>query len=211
MLTTTRLPFGPAALVIPLFLTAAPAEPGAVATRSLTVQPAGPRGGEAGSKYFNVEGKKNGKYASYGLLTFPAPEAGTKAGKIEGLTLTLVQSIPSFARDGKVRFFLVDAARLDPEVQKFDEVSLSGLGDKVGGRHAVGAGEFKKMETGHADTFTLSLDESARKLVERRLGTTGEIHLLITPDDEDVAATYFGAGEAESERRPRLALKLASP
>jgi hypothetical protein len=94
---------------------------------------------------------------------------------------------------------------------KFDEASASGLGDKFGGRLPIGTDEFKKVETGHADTFRLTLDEAARKLLEGRLGTKGEIHLLIIPDDEGVAATYFGAGEEEVGRRPRLALKLASP
>ena len=33
-----------------------------VASKSLTVQPNGPRPGDAGSKYFNIEGKDNEKY-----------------------------------------------------------------------------------------------------------------------------------------------------
>lgn len=211
MLTRYRPLFGLTVFAIPLLLAAGPEGPESVATKSYTVQPAGPRSGEGGSRYFNIEGKQKSKYTSYGLLTFPAPKAGAKAGKIEGLTLTLVQSIPSFAQDGKIRFFLLDAARLDTEGLKFEEARPGGLGDKFGGRHAVGSGEFKKVETGHTDTFTLTLDEAARKLLEGRLGNKGEIHLLIIPDDEDVAATYFGAGEEESGRRPRLTLRTASP
>ena len=41
-----------------------------VASKSLTVQPNGPRPGDAGSKYFNIEGKNNEKYASFGVLVF---------------------------------------------------------------------------------------------------------------------------------------------
>jgi hypothetical protein len=185
--------------------------PEVAATRSLTVQPAGVRSGTAGAEYLNVEGKGNGKYASYGLLTFPAPSAGEKAGRVEGLTLTLVQSIPRFAKDGKVRFFLVDADRIETEGLKFDEASPGGLGDRFEMRQPIGTGEFKKVKTGHADTFALTLDEAARKLLGRRLDGQGEIHLLIIPDDDGVAATFFGAGEEEAGRRPRLALKVAAP
>jgi hypothetical protein len=40
------------------------------ASKSLTVQPGEPRSGENGSKYFNIEGKENEKYASFGVLIF---------------------------------------------------------------------------------------------------------------------------------------------
>ena len=73
------------------------------ATRSLTIQPAGPRQGEAGSRYFNVEGARNDRYASFGVLVFQFPKG---EGDVEKLSLRLVQSIPRFARDGKVKFLL---------------------------------------------------------------------------------------------------------
>jgi hypothetical protein len=187
------------------------AGPEVAATRSLTVQPAGVRKGEAGAEYCNIEGKGNGKYASFGVLTFPAPEAGASDGRVEDLTLTLVQSIPSFAKDGKVRFFLLDEGRVEPEGLKFDEASPDGVGKRFEGRLPLGTGEFKKVETGHVNTFALTLDDAARKLVGRRLGGGGEIHILIVPNDHAVAATYFGAGEEEAGRRPRLTLKLVSP
>ena len=45
-----------------------------VATKSLTIQPTGPRSGDAGSKYFNIQGKDNEKYASFGVLVFEIPK-----------------------------------------------------------------------------------------------------------------------------------------
>jgi hypothetical protein len=36
------------------------------ASNSLSIQPTGPRTGDNGSKYFNIEGKDNDKYASFG-------------------------------------------------------------------------------------------------------------------------------------------------
>src|SRR5438105_1530494 len=76
-----------------------------VASKSLTVQPSGPRPGEGGSKYFNIEGKENGKYASFGVLVFNIPRE-IQDRNIKSLTLTLVQSIPRFAKDGAMRFLL---------------------------------------------------------------------------------------------------------
>lgn len=212
MTTTSRYTLGIASLALPLLVAAASqAGPDVVAAGSLTVQPAGVRKGEAGAGYLNVEGKRNDKYASYGLLTFPAPEAGEKSVRIEGLTLTLVQSVPKFAKDGKVRFFLLEEGQLEPEGLSFDEASTDGVGKRFEGRLPLGAGEFKKVETGTVNAFTLTLDDAARKLLRRRWEGGGKAHILIVPDDDDVAATYFGAGAQDAGRRPRLTLKLASP
>jgi hypothetical protein len=53
-------------------LTVIPAKAGieVTASKSLTIQPGGPRSGENGSKYFNIEGKDNKQYASFGVLIF---------------------------------------------------------------------------------------------------------------------------------------------
>ncbi len=65
----------------------------AVASKSLTVQPSGPRSADAESKYFNVEGKDNDKYASFGVLVFEIPKE-VRDKKVKSVTLSLVQSIP---------------------------------------------------------------------------------------------------------------------
>ena len=75
------------------------------ASKSLTVQANGPRTGEAGSKYFNIEGKDTGKYASFGVLVFEMPkEIG--GSKIKSVALTFVQSVPAFAKDGEIKILL---------------------------------------------------------------------------------------------------------
>ena len=58
--------------------------------------------GDNASKYFNIEGTDNGKYASFGVLAFEMPKE-IKGSKIKGMTLTLVQSVPAFAKDGAVK------------------------------------------------------------------------------------------------------------
>ena len=81
----------------------------AAATRSVTVQKAGVRGGKPGEIYLNVEGRHNGeggKYASFGVLEFPAPKIAGDGSKGGTLALTLVQSVARFSKDGKVKFYL---------------------------------------------------------------------------------------------------------
>jgi hypothetical protein len=82
-----------------LFIPLARADEDVTASKSLTVEPDGPRAAEAGKKYFNIEGKDNGKYASFGVLACEMPKE-IKGSKIKGTTLTLVQSVPAFAKDG---------------------------------------------------------------------------------------------------------------
>src|SRR5215470_16928004 len=75
------------------------------ASKSLTIQPGGPRSGENGSKYVNIEGKDNKQYASFGVLIFEMPKE-VQDKKVKSATLTLVQSVARFSKDGAIRFFL---------------------------------------------------------------------------------------------------------
>ena len=43
------------------------------ASKCLTIQANGPRQGDAGTKYFNIQGKDNGRFASFGVLVFEMP------------------------------------------------------------------------------------------------------------------------------------------
>jgi hypothetical protein len=130
------------------------------ASRSLAVQPAGPREGQAGSRYFNVEGAKNEKYASYGVLLFELPKGGGQAGEVKSLTLWLVQSLARFSKNGKVKFFLTEPSAGGTDRLaglKFQAGSSGGVAkDAFKVLHPLVSGEFKKVETGHADTFELS-------------------------------------------------------
>src|SRR5260370_37800907 len=80
--------------------TVAWAGPDFTASKSLTIQSSGPRPGLSGSYYFNIEGKRNEKFASFGVLVFPVPKSDADRN-LKELTLTLVQSILEFAHDGK--------------------------------------------------------------------------------------------------------------
>jgi hypothetical protein len=172
------------------------------ASRSLTIQPGGPRSGEAGTKYFNIEGKDNEKYASFGVLVFEIPKE-VRDKKVTSMTLTLVQSIPRFAKDGAIRVFL--ARNLGaPEHLEFDPNAADGVGKQIKNLHELGSVNFKKVETGKTESFSLAMDD----VVRQRIANGGKLYLVIVPADAAVAATYFGAGENAKEDRPRLTLDL---
>ena len=173
-----------------------------VASKSLTVQPNGPRSGEAGSKYFNIQGKDNEKYASFGVLVFDLPKE-IQDKKIKNLKVTFVQSIPKFAKDGAIRFFL--APDLDSTKDlKFDATTPDGVGGQIKSLLPLGSGDFKKIETGKTESFSLALDDAARGQIAKG----GKLCLVIVPADGAVAATYFGANETDKEKSPRLTLEL---
>jgi hypothetical protein len=173
-----------------------------VASKSLTVQPNGPRPGEPGSKYFNIQGKDNDQYASFGVLVFDMPK-DIQEKKVANVTLTFVQSIPKFAKDGAIRFFLAPDMNAAKDL-KFDAKAPDGVGDQIKPLHPLGSGNFKKTETGKPESFSLTVDNSARA----QIGKGGKLCVVIVPADPAVAATYFGANESDKEKSPRLTLEL---
>jgi hypothetical protein len=183
---------------------AIPAQAGVaiVASQSLTVQPGGPRPGEAGSKYLNIEGKDNEKYASFGVLIFRIPKED-HGKQVKGVTLTLVQSIPRFAKDGAIRFLL--APDLDTaEKLKFDPSAPDGVGSQIKSLHPLGSGEFKQIATGKTESFSLIVDDAVRE----RIAKGGRLCLVVVPADAAVTATYFGANEDAKDKSPGLMLDL---
>jgi hypothetical protein len=182
----------------------------ATATRNLTVQPAGSRPGEVGSRYFNVEGVKKDRYASFGVLVFELPKGGDQAGDVDKLSLRLVQSVSRFTQDGKVRFVVAEPADRGTNPLaglKLEVGSSGGVGkDAFKTLHALGSGAFKKVETGHADTFELKPDETGQRYLRDRIKSGGTIVIVAIPDDDEVAATHFGAGAETDENRPRLSI-----
>jgi hypothetical protein len=152
-----------------------------------------------------VEGAKNDRYASLGVLVFQLPNS---EGEVEKLSLHLVQRIPRFAKDGKVRFLLAEPRDQGTDTLaglKFDPKSPGGLGkDAFKAIHPLGSGTFTKVRTGQANTFDLKPDEAGRTYLRDQLKAGGTFVIVVVPDDEEVAATYFGAGSETEGNRPRL-------
>jgi hypothetical protein len=183
-------------------LIAVPAQAGVevTASKSLTIQPGGPRSGENGSKYFNIERKDNKQYASFGVLIFEIPKE-VQDKRVKSVTLTLVESIPRFSKDGAIGFFLAPDLNGAGDL-KFDTNRSNGLGDRIMAFQAMGSGNFKKLETGKTETFSLTVDDIARE----RIAKGGKLYLVIVPADASVAATYFGANESAKDKCPELTL-----
>jgi hypothetical protein len=135
------------------------------ASKSFTVQPNGPRSGENGSKYFNIEGKDNKQYASFGVLIFEIPKE-VQDKKVKSVALTLVQSVARFSKDGAIRFFLAPDLN-DARDLKFDTNTSDGLGNRIMAFQAMGSGNFKKLETGKTDSFSLTVDDIARERIAK--------------------------------------------
>jgi hypothetical protein len=205
-----------------LLVVAAPSARAGTDTRafaSAIVMPNGPRSGEPGKIYLNAQGKKSssdGRYASFGVIDFHAPAELAQAGKIKGLTLSLVQSIPSFAKSGKVKFYLSTDTKTDiaapaegtTPALKFDMGSDDGLADQLKPRYTLGSGTFTKETNGHVDTFTLTLSDEAEAYLRSQLQKGANIRLIVAPDSDDVAATYCGASNATVTNRPKLSIDV---
>jgi hypothetical protein len=112
------------------------AEIKATATRSLTVQPAGPRQGEPGIHHFNVEETKNDMCASSGVLVSELPEDGDQAVDVERLSLRLLPSLARLSNDGNVPILLAE-----PEDRGMER--LAGSMFEGGPRASVRRGGFR--------------------------------------------------------------------
>ena len=190
------------ALAVLLLGRTARAETEIVASQSLTIQPGGLRQGDAGSDYFNVEGKDNEKFASFGVLVFELPK-DAQVKELKSLTLKLVQTAPRFAKDGALKLFL--APDLDPKADlKFEVDAPDGVGKQIAPLHLLGSADFKSPEKGKAQTFKLAVNEAVRD----RIAKGGKLCLMIVPADAKVAATYFGATDKARDSSPKLALDL---
>jgi hypothetical protein len=115
--------------------------------------------------------------------------------------LVITLSIPSFAKDGAIRFFLAPDLDTTKDL-KFDAKTPDGVGSQIKSLLPVGSGDFKKIETGRTESFSLVVDDAVRGQIAKG----GKLCLVIVPVDGAVAATYFGANETDKEKSPRLTL-----
>ena len=119
-----------------------------------------------------------------------------------------MQSIPRFAKDGKVKLLLAEPRDQVTDTLadlKFDPRSPDGLGKEAfKAVHPLGSGTFPKVKTGQVDTFALTPVQGGRTYLRGQLKAGGTILIVLVPDDEEVAATYFGAGSEPEGDRPRL-------
>jgi len=177
-------------------------------SRSVMITAEGPRKGEAPSRYLNVQGlssRGNSKFASFGIIDFivePAPS--TAAGRMAKLTLVLTQSIPPFAKPGRLLLFITGDPDEDVAGLKFATGGDTPLGAAASGAIPCGEATFTIDATGRKDRFNLELPEKARPTIDRIIGEGGRLRLIVAPGEADVAATYFGVDQQEADVRPSL-------
>ncbi len=178
---------------------------------------------------------QDGRYASFGVLDFPIPASSEDATTREA-SLELTQSLTDFSKDGALKFFLAtdtatsiaaparaeaaregqvakDAPKAEAEANpapsplKFLMMAEGGVGDQLKGLIPAGSGQFSRSKTGDPVVFKLTLDDAAKALLSeaRKAGKT--VRLVVVPGDADVAATFFGAGIAKADQKPRLKLQ----
>jgi hypothetical protein len=180
-------------------------------SRSVMVTPGGPRKGEAPGRYFNVQGlssRGDSKFASYGLLDFDIePGQQNAAGTTRKATLVLTQSIPPFAKPGRLLFFIARDPDEEITTLKFATEGDTALGDALPRCIPCGEATFTIDATGREDRFELHLGEEAEAVLDRLLEDGGRLRLLVVPGATDVAATYFGVEQPEPENRPRLVVE----
>ena len=181
------------------------------ASRSVMITVGGPRKGEAPGRYFNVQGlssRGDSKFASFGLLDFDIEPGQQKAaGPMRKATLVLTQSIPPFAKPGRLLFFMPRDPDEEITTLKFAIEGDTALGDALPRCIPCGEATFTIEATGRKDRFELQLGEEAEVVLDRLLEDGGRLRLLVVPGGVDVAATYFGVEQPEPENRPSLVLE----
>jgi len=186
----------------------------ALAVDNATVQVEGPRPGDNGKRFFNMEGNQNGDctvekvppcFASFGVADFDSACLGIP-GEIESirsLTVTFIQANAEFTHDGAVRFWLTTDTTTDiqPGEDPAIEFALAddpdGLDDQLIPRFFLGAGTFTQVASGHADSFSFGLSKQAEQYLVQQIQNRGPIRIAVSPADGPVAATYAGFSNDE--------------
>lgn len=186
----------------------------AEAINNATVQPAGPRTGTSGKNFFNVEGNNNGQFASFGVADFSASSFGLTlpVSDIIGIALVLTEDRASFSRAGGINIWLSEdtTTGIEPGTSPlaWDASDLpNGLGTQLTPRHLLGSGTYTPTADGTVFSYTLSLTPTAKSYLISQLNSAGAIRILVSPADNDVAATYAGYSHI-SLAGPTLVLEL---
>lgn len=178
-----------------------------LAADNATVQPAGPRPGANGKRFFNVEGRDNMAFASYGVVEYNVADFGLP-GQVTDTTFIMMlfqQSNAAFTTDGVVRFYITENTATsiqpptppDPPAVTFDNTDQTGLGTQLQPRHEIvdliSGGQFIEQKGEAYDVYFFILDGAAKTYFINQLNTGSKVRFVVAPGDEAVAATWAGA------------------
>lgn len=160
----------------------------------------GLRKGATASRYANIEGAKNGKYACISSLEFSA--ATLKDAPISHATLSVAQSNARFSKDGSVTILLCKTYRsgLDWSSLKFDaQLGSAGLNRIFGPTMVVATYKFVNAgaDKHEIDKIDFAINPAALKILSHWVKSKGQLRLIMLPADLNVAATLSGIGNSD--------------
>lgn len=171
------------------------------ASNNSTVWPSGPRPGPNGKRFFNIEGRvQGGDFASFGVADMTVPTRGRRVSVVNNLTVLMTQQNAAFTNNGRVRFWLTldvftdinpPEKGMDPAL-RFDASLVDGVGKQLGALYDLGTADFIQTMDGDLDVFQFTPTGDAEEVLRFLINELNLFRLVITPDDDDVAATYAG-------------------
>ncbi len=140
-----------------------------------TVQPAGPRPGDNGKRFFNMEGNSNGGFASFGVADF-APHTPGQEGLPVRLTFEVVQANAAFTMNGDLHFWLTTDTTTDiqpsddPAVRFIAADNPDGLDQQLVLRFFLGSGTFVQVDDeGQVDDYSFDLSPDASQYLRDQI------------------------------------------
>ncbi|HRI44526.1 MAG TPA: hypothetical protein PLL78_11535 [Fimbriimonadaceae bacterium] len=171
------------------------------ASHNVTVQPAGPRQGANGLRFFNIEGNNYGAFASYGVTEFNVASLGI-AGTVTDvsrLTLRLVAANAAFSYDGVCNIWLtsdtITSAAQSGSPLFYDANFLwDGLGTQLDTKWNLGQIMYE-VAPGSGATFWLdvnSMSPASKAYLINQLNNGSIVRMIVSPNENFVAATFAG-------------------
>jgi predicted extracellular nuclease len=167
-----------------------------------TVQPSGPRRGNNGKIFFNIEGNANEDFASFGVADFMIESADlgfTTVTDIIDLDIKLTQSNLRFTNSGPISIWLTE--QTDVSIQPNSSIAYqtgnngeASVDPLLKPLFELGQFTFTKVGTGTTDTFDLfaGLDPNEEQIVLNAINSGTPLRLLMAPENNTVSATYAG-------------------
>jgi len=186
----------------------------ASASATAIIESTGPKAGDNGKRYLNVEGKEKGKYACFGLVQFDGAAVkstldkkyGAGKYKVTGLTLELGRSTASFSAAGKVSVYSL-AGKVDAAALKYPLDLKGNLKPALLGNIAFTVSE-KASGFAAAEADKLDLMKGGKGAdILSTLAAGGVVTLALAEGDSKVAATWAGK-ENNRVSPPTLAITI---
>ncbi|MBS1706436.1 MAG: hypothetical protein JST40_11205 [Armatimonadetes bacterium] len=182
----------------------------AEAWHNITVQPAGPRQGANGIRFWNIEGSNNGSFSSYGVAEFRASDFGSIANpnSITGANLYVREASAAFTLAGIAKIYITEdtATNLNQSVD-FPTVGLpksplifdsgvsalpTGLGNQLAPLNEVSTYSYVNSFNGFMYRIPLSLDAHTKSYLASQINAGKPIRIVVAPDEATLAMTLTG-------------------